>query len=330
MTTTTALPTNGSGAQASREDPLPNILGWGSLGLGVPATTAPGLFAESIGVKDDAETRTWTLLVGLREFAHAGGILALERPRPVRALWSRVAGDMMDLALLSAAWRSKRENTFRLAAATGAVVGIGIADVVASIRFTRNPDVRMREPEVPVRTSITLRAPRDQVYSYWRNFANFPSFMAHVESVEPRDDGRSHWVAKAPLGKVEWDAEIVQDRPGELIAWRSVEGSDIQHSGVIGFVDAPGGRGTEIHVNIHVAAPAGRVGMTVAKLLGEEPTVQVKDDLRRFKQIMETGEIVRSEGSPEGPFSRRHLKQRPAQPPEQPVTEAGARTAGRP
>src|SRR4051794_28026499 len=223
MTTTTAR-TNGV-ARASRDDPLPSILGWGSLGLGVPETAAPGRFAESNGIKADAETRTWTLLVGLREFAHAGGILALERPRPVRALWSRVAGDMMDLALLGAAWRSKRENTFRLAAATGAVVGIGIADLVASIRFTRNPDVKMRAPVVPVKTSITLRVPRDQVYSYWRDFANFPSFMAHVESIEPRDDGRSHWVAKAPLGKVEWDAEIVQDRPGELIAWRSVEGS---------------------------------------------------------------------------------------------------------
>jgi uncharacterized membrane protein len=329
MTTTTAR-TNGSGAHASREDPLPTLLGWGSLGLGVPQTTAPGRFAESIGIKDDAETRTWALLVGLREFAHAGAILALERPRPVRALWSRVAGDLMDLALLGAAWRSKRENTLRLAAATGAVVGIGLADVVASVRFTRNPDLRMQEPEVPVKAAITIRAPRAQVYSYWRDFGNFPSFMAHVESVEMRDDGRSHWVAKAPLGTVEWDAEVARDRPGELIAWRSVEGSDVDHSGMVRFVDAPGGRGTEIHVTIHVKTPAGRPGLMVAKLLGEEPTVQVKDDLRRFKQIMEVGEIVRSEGSPEGPFSRRHLEQRPAQPPEQPVAEASAQRAGRP
>jgi uncharacterized membrane protein len=145
-----------------------------------------------------------------------------------------------------------------------------------------------------------------------------------------RDDGSSHWVAKAPLGIVEWDAEIAQDRPGELIAWRSVEGSQVDHSGSVRFADAPGDRGTEIHVHMHVKAPAGRAGLTVAKLLGEEPTVQVKDDLRRFKQIMETGEIVRSEGSPEGPFSRRHLKQRPAQPPEQPVAEASAQKAGRP
>jgi uncharacterized membrane protein len=328
MTTTTAR-TNGV-ARASRDDPLPSILGWGSLGLGVPETAAPGRFAESIGIKADAETRTWTLLVGLREFVHAGAILALERPRPVRALWSRVAGDAMDLALLGAAWRSKRENSMRLAAATGAVVGIGVADVLASIRFTRNADVKMQEPEVPVKASVTIHAPREQVYSYWRDFGNFPSFMAHVESIEMRDGVRSHWVAKAPLGAVEWDAEIVQDRTNELIVWRSVEGSDVDHSGVVGFVDAPGARGTEIHVNMHVRAPAGRVGLTVAKLLGEEPTVQVKDDLRRFKQIMETGEIVRSEGSPEGPFSRRHLKQRPAQPPEQLVAEASARTAGRP
>jgi uncharacterized membrane protein len=329
MTTTTGR-TNGTRSSEPREDSLPNILGWGSLGLGVPQTTAPGRFLESIGIKDDAESRTWTLLVGLREFAHAAGILALDRPRPVRALWSRVAGDAMDAALLAGAWRSKRESTPRLAVATAAVLGIGIADVVASIRFTRHPEVKMKEPEVPVKAAITIRASRQQVYSYWRDFENFPSFMAHVEWVETGEGGRSHWIAKAPIGKVEWDAEIVQDRPGELIAWRAVEGSDVHHSGTVGFVDAPGGRGTEIHVNMDVKAPAGRAGLAVAKLLGEEPTVQVKDDLRRFKQIMETGEIVRSEGSPEGPFSRRHLKQRPAQPPEEGVAKASAETAGRP
>jgi uncharacterized membrane protein len=236
----------------------------------------------------------------------------------------------MDLALLAAAWRSKRESSVRLAAAMGAVVGIGVADIVASLRFTRNPDIKMHEREIPVKATTTVRAPREQVYSYWRDFANFPSFMAHVESVEPREYGRQHWVAKAPLGTVEWDAEIVQDLPGELIAWRSVKGSDIDHTGSVRFMDAPGGRGTEIHVDMRVAAPAGRIGLTVAKLLGEEPTMQVKDDLRRFKQIMETGEIVRSEGSPEGPFARRQLKQRPAQPPEQHVAQASASTAGRP
>jgi uncharacterized membrane protein len=325
MTTTTAR-TNGS----SHGDPLPNILGWGSLGLALPQTTAPGRFAESIGVKADTESRTWTLLVGLREFAHAAGILALDRPRPVRALWTRVAGDVMDLALLGAAWRSKRENSARLATAMGAVVGIGIADVVASVRFTREPDIRMHEQDVLVKAAITIRAPREQVYSYWRDFENFPSFMAHVESVKTGDGGRSHWVAKAPLGTVEWDAEVVEDRPNQLIAWRSAARSDIDHSGVVGFLEAPGGRGTEVHVNMHVKAPAGRVGLTVAKLLGEEPTMQVKDDLRRFKQIMETGEIVRSEGTPEGPFSRRHLKQRPAQPPTQAVAKASAQIAGRP
>jgi uncharacterized membrane protein len=328
MTTTTAR--DGSGPSVMREDPLPNMLGWGSLGLGVPQMTTPGRFAESIGVESDAKSRAWTLVVGARELAAAAGILALERPRPVHWLWARVAGDVMDLALLRAAWKNKRADSARLASAMAAVVGIGVMDVIASVRFARDSEVKMEEPEVPVEAAITIRAPREQVYSFWRDFGNFPSFMAHVESVEARSDGRSHWVAKAPLGTVEWDAAIVQERPNELIAWRSAEGSDVDHSGVVGFVDAPGGRGTEIHVNMRVAAPAGKVGMAVAKLLGEEPTVQVKDDLRRLKQLMETGEIVRSEGSPEGPFSRRMLKQRPAQPPEEPVADASERIAGRP
>jgi uncharacterized membrane protein len=112
---------------------------------------------------------------------------------------------------------------------------------------------------------------------------------------------------------VEWDAEITEDVPGERIAWRSVAGSKIDNAGTVSFVPAPGDQGTEVHVDMRYSPPAGAVGATLAKLFGEEPAIQLKDDLRRFKQIAETGEVVRSDGSPEGQRGLRQLKQRPAQ-----------------
>src|SRR5207237_3055072 len=123
-----------------------------------------------------------------------------------------------------------------------------------------------------------------EVYDFWRNFGNLPRFMDHLESVQVTGDRRSHWKAKAPAGTtVEWDAETTENRPNELIAWRSVEGADVTNAGVVRFVAAPGGRGTEIHVDLRYEPPAGKLGKLVAKLFGEEPSQQVEGDLRRFK-----------------------------------------------
>jgi len=126
----------------------------------------------------------------------------------------------------------------------------------------------------------------------WRDFSNLPRFMNHLESVQVIDQRRSHWKTKAPAGKsVEWDAEIIEDRPGELIAWRSLEGSQIGNSGVVRFIDAPGDRGTEVHVELEYQPPLGTLGVVFARLLGEEPEQQAADGLRRFKQILETGRV---------------------------------------
>ena len=138
--------------------------------------------------------------------------------------------------------------------------------------------------------------------------------MAHLESVQV-SDGRSHWKAAGPAGRtIEWDAEVTDDRPGELIAWRSLPGADVPNSGTVRFTDAPRGQGTEVRLELQYKPPGGVAGATLAKLFGEEPKIQARDDLRRFKQMIETGLVVRSEGSPEGPLARRMLKQRPAQP----------------
>jgi uncharacterized membrane protein len=163
--------------------------------------------------------------------------------------------------------------------------------------------------------SVTIGRPRDDVYKFWRDFENLPSFMQHLVSVTASGDRRSRWVAKAAAGAtVEWTAEIVEDRAGSLISWRSLAGSEITNAGSVRFEDAPADRGTEVRVELSYDAPAGAAGAMVAKLFGEEPGQQLRDDLRRFKQVMETGEVVRSDGSLQG-AGQGALKQRPAQAP---------------
>jgi uncharacterized membrane protein len=159
----------------------------------------------------------------------------------------------------------------------------------------------------------TVNRPADEVYAFWRDFENLPRFMEHLESVQVTDEKRSHWRAKAPAGMtVAWDAEIIDDTPGERISWRSLEGSTVPNAGSVRFKPATGGRGTVITVEIEYQPPGGAIGATIAKLFGEEPEQQVSDDLRRFKQVIETGEIVRSSATIYGA----HLKQRAAQPPK--------------
>ena len=148
--------------------------------------------------------------------------------------------------------------------------------------------------------TISNKSP-EELYRFWRNFENLPRFMKHVKHVSVVNDKRSHWIATAPMGaSVEWDAEIVNEWENHLIAWSSVEGADIDNSGFVRFQPAPDGRGTEVKVVIEYNPPGGSVTATLAKLFGEEPKQQIGDDLRRFKMLMEAGEIATTEGQPSG------------------------------
>lgn len=143
--------------------------------------------------------------------------------------------------------------------------------------------------------TVTIARPRAELFAYWRDFANLASFMDNVERVETIDSKRSHWVVKAPGGKtVEWDATITEERDGETIAWSSDEGADVPNSGRIDFRDAQGDRGTIVTATIVYDPPAGVVGKLIAKMFQREPAIQARRDLRRFKQLMETGEIATS------------------------------------
>jgi len=152
-----------------------------------------------------------------------------------------------------------------------------------------------------IERSVTINRPRADLYRFWRDFRNLPVFMRHLEAVAVLSDRRSHWVAKAPGGRlVEWDAEIEDERENERIAWRSVEGADIRNAGTVTFRDAPDRRGTEMRVYLSYEPPMGPLGRGVAKLFGEEPAQQLRDDLRCFKNLMEAGEIATVEGQPSG------------------------------
>jgi uncharacterized membrane protein len=141
---------------------------------------------------------------------------------------------------------------------------------------------------IKVERRVLVNRPVQEVYHFWRNFENLPRFMDHLESVTVLDENRSHWVAKAPAGaKVEWDATIHNEIENQLIAWRSLPGADINNAGSVHFTGTGDGNQTEVRVVLSYEPPAGKLGATVAKLLGEEPSQQVEDDLRRFKQVME-------------------------------------------
>jgi len=154
---------------------------------------------------------------------------------------------------------------------------------------------------IKVEKTVTINKPADELYRYWHNFEQLPTFMKHLQSVKVYDAKRSHWIAKAPLGNnVEWDAEILEDRENEFISWASVEGADVDNSGFVRFKKAPGDRGTEVKVVLEYNIPGGGLSAAIAKLFGEEPEQQIGDDLRRFKMLMEAGEIATTEGQPTG------------------------------
>jgi len=154
---------------------------------------------------------------------------------------------------------------------------------------------------VKVEKSVTINKPALELFRFWRDFNNLAQFMKHLESVRSIDDKKSHWVAKAPAGTtVEWDAEIINEREGELIAWRSLPGSEIENAGSVRFEAAPGNRGTMVKVSLIYNPPAGKFGAAVAKLFGEEPALQIHEDLRRFKMLMEAGEISTIHGQASG------------------------------
>lgn len=208
----------------------------------------------------------------------------------------RVASLFAGTALITAATR-RRDALGALSALAGAALlfrgATGFCPVYQSIGLSSAPQTNATVPYGEgsrVERAITILKPAADLYTFWRDFRNLPRFMDHLHEVRVIDETRSHWVAAAPAGaEVEWDAEIINDIPNELIAWKSTEGSDVRHAGSVHFKELGHGRGTEIRVEIEYVPPAGRLGKTVARLFGEEPSMQVASDLRRLKRTLESG-----------------------------------------
>jgi uncharacterized membrane protein len=290
-----------------RRDPLIRGLGWASAALGTPQLIVPGAFARTLGIGDAPRHRLTTTVVGIREMLAAAGLLG--RPHPAW-LWARVGGDVMDLTLLGRALKNHDgRGLHRTTFGAAATVVITLTDLyAATTRTTRSTPMELK-------SVTTVTGSPDEVYKFWSRLDQLPTFMAHLEEVRDAGDRRSHWRAAAPFGRdVEWDAETIDDLPGQRIAWRSLDGADIPNFGEVRFVPAPGGRGTEVHVTLTYELPGGAIGKAAAKYFGEEPSQQLDDDLRRFKQVFETGEVIRSDGAPQGKHAREEFPQHPARP----------------
>ena len=201
-----------------------------------------------------------------------------------RSPWARAAGLQ---ALERSVAQGLRGGRIPLSTAAG-LGGLALAGAAPILLLASRGS---HDGVVHVERSVTVNKPVDEVYASWRNLEDLPRRMVHVESVGI-DGDRSHWRVKAPAGlTVEWDATLVEEVPNERLAWKSADDADVPNSGTVRFVAAPDGRGTEVHAEVHYELPGGRLGVALAKILGGEPAEQIESDLRRFKQVMETGEV---------------------------------------
>jgi uncharacterized membrane protein len=308
VTAAKGAPDHYSETISSEKDKVTQFMGWFSIALGAAELFAPRGVARAIGIDEEAHT-TLLRIYGLREIAAGLGILA--RPKPTYWMWNRVLGDSIDLASLGKAMQNPENDKARLTAATVAVIGATAVDVICSVKLTRDQtrhatghDTGSYEIPQPAEglsrlsAIITVNKPVEEVYFFWKDPRNLPRFMNSLESVHPITDRLSHWKIKAPAGmSVEFDAEIVTDNPNEMIEWRSVDASDVENTGTVRFRSAAGNRGTEVELEAEFKPKGGPLGARVARAMSMVPKTNLMNDLRRFKQLIEVGEVVKSDAT---------------------------------
>lgn len=278
------------------ERTIASRLGWFSIGLGLIEVLAPRTLERFLGIRHHGFLLR---MMGFREIASGVGILTGRRPSSW--LWARVGGDLIDIAGLGMALNSDTAKPANIGLACAAVAGVTVLDLRCAQELSRNDDSALSTRTVEVKKSIQINCSPAEVYKFWRNFSNLPKFMSNVESVETLSEKRSRWCAIGPAGKrIEWDAEITDEQENRLIAWRSLEGAQVENCGTVRFETAPGGRGTYVTVHLQYSPPGGIFAARVAQLFGREPRQQIHEDLHHLKQIMETGEIITTKGQPAG------------------------------
>jgi uncharacterized membrane protein len=287
-----------------KTDQVAKALGWFSIGLGLAELIAPKRMAKATGLNKGASMMP---LLGLREIASGIGILANQKP--AGWVWSRVAGDAMDLAVLGAGFKSRQSDPTRLAIATAMVAGVTVADILCGKQLceeqkdSRNGNATAEGAAGSHETfrTITINRSARELYQFWRNAENLQQIMPTLRSVKATGEKTSHWVDKGPGNvDVEWDSEIIEDNPADRISWRSLPGTKFPNSGSVRFEELPGDRGTVVRLKMICEAPAAGIGAKIAKVLGRAPQQQTMEFLRRFKQLMETGEIPTTQGQPAG------------------------------
>jgi uncharacterized membrane protein len=288
-------------------------LGWFSIGLGIAELAAPRTMEKVMGLRDRDQRRNVLRFYGVREIAAGVGILTNEQKGAW--LWSRVAGDALDLASLGSAYTARDAKKGRLTFATLSVMGVTALDMLCARQLTRS---WMSNGSERVIKSIIIDRPAEEIYGFWRNLSNMPRFMKFVESVEPRGERRARYRVTLPNeGTLDLETEIVEDRPGRLISWRPTGDYPFPPAGTVRFEAAPGNRGTLVRVELNPEGGAMQAGAHIGKAFGVPQTL-IENNLRALKQILETGEVVQSDSSI---FPGMHA----AQPPEHVPEFAGVR-----
>lgn len=216
----------------------------------------------------------------------------------------RVASIVSGVLLAAYGIRRSSLAGLSIAATASALVFRGVTGYCpANAALGRNSaGASSRRRRVDVRMSLIIDRPREEVYAYWRQLENLPTFMKHLDEVREVSARRSQWAASVPKmdARIEWEAKIQEEDENSRLAWRSVDGSEIENAGEVRFEDAPGGRGTVLHIHITYQPPAGELGAAAARLLNPAFEQMIKEDVRRFKYLMEAGEIPSTSGQPTG------------------------------
>lgn len=280
---------------------LSRALGWASLGLGIAQLAAPQRLADLAGLADGSRTRAIVRLLGLREAATGAGILAGANPVPW--MWGRVGGDAIDLALIASAIDTRGTNRTRLAGAAAITAGMTAIDAICSARLTMAPAPRPAPPAEAVRvaTAITVQAPSRRVYEALANAQTLPRFVESFAEIDVQDQRLTRWTVTLPGGMpLHWDVELTEEAPGERIAWRTREGSAFPASGQIDLRPSPANQGTEVRFTAAFDPPGGELGAKIGDLFTGAIGTKIHNDLRRFKQLIDLGEIVQSDASVAG------------------------------
>jgi uncharacterized membrane protein len=245
-------------------------------------------------------------IAGARELLAAWGLLSFKETTPW--VWSRVAGDVMDVMLLASSARQPLRRS-RSLGALGVVAAVTAVDVYAGVSAARGPTGQAGArasaggaANGEIAETILVKKSPEECYRLWRDLTQLPRFMPLLRSVRALDERRSHWVLETPVGmRVEWDAEITRDEPGRRLAWRSSPNAQIAHAGVVRFREATGQRGTFVRVAAQYRLLSGYGGSRqLAKLVEKAPQARQREELRRFKQLLETGVVPTTAGQPHG------------------------------